>query len=112
MGDVDKYVCVSTPYNLKELCAMELIKCDDVGEDIDTYKPKVEEIGKKYIQKIISPMNLNVIIHHDKMATTFQDLPSTVYSSRQRPDVAIITDKIFIILLFEIDSCSSFKHTI
>ena len=89
------------------------------SESIDYDSQRVEEVGKAYIDKIIgtlpSTFTKDITILCDKEIKSFKNLCSSVFSSRQRPDIAIMAFEKYVILLIEIDSCSSsssFQNTI
>lgn len=112
VGEVAEFDSGSSSYNLGELCDSESLTYPDMD---DTNVTKVEELGKRYIDKICRDIITSKISSEfDKEVVSFKKLPSSIYSSRQRPDIAIILDG-FVILIIEIDSCSSkcaFQHTI
>lgn len=120
VGTVGIYSSGEAPYNLQSLCKLQSL---DVGEIdngiIDDDTERVEEIGRLYIDTLIKSLptqlskGLKTIC--DKEIRVFKTLCSSVYSSRQRPDVAVLLNEVEVMLIIEIESCSSpssFPNTI
>lgn len=104
VGDIEEYETPSSAYNLQQLCDMESVTYDS-DENMDESSEKVEKVGMDYVSKIVGDIP-GVLFACDQEAASFKNLPISCYSSRQRPDVSILYGG-FIILLIEIESCSS-----
>lgn len=120
VGSVDYYSSGEGAYNLQSLCDLEGVAYGkfDRGSIVDDPQ-RVEEIGKAYIDEILSslPDNLtkDITTVFDEEIKAFKILTSSVYSNRQKPDVGLLAFGWYLILLIEIHSCSSassFKNTL
>ncbi len=106
IGNIEDHKFDCSTYNLKELCEAQSLTYDE--DDC------VEKTGKNYIDTIISDVMKDAVSFFDTEIDAFKNLPDTVYNSRQRPDVSVLI-RGFLILLLEIESCSSkysFNNTI
>lgn len=106
IGSIENHQFDCSTYNLKELCEAEFVTYDE--DDC------VEKTGKNYIDTILSGVMKDAVSYFDTEIDAFKNLPDTVYSSRQRPDVSVLI-RGFVILLLEIESCASkysFNNTI
>lgn len=89
-GKVDNYVRDdSSAYNLKELCDREGVPYSGDDDDIDATSRKVEEIGRDYIKSVLTEEQ---DIKFDTEAKSFANLPTSIYSSRQRPDIMVLRE--------------------
>lgn len=119
IGSVESYSSGEEAYNLKSLCDMEGVTYGIVDDDDDTQTVEELYIGKAYIDSIIrslpGTLTANITTVADTEIKAFKKLSTSVYSSRQKPDIAILASNEHVILLFEIESCSSrtsFQNTI
>lgn len=109
VGEVDEFEAGPVTYNLQQLCDLQSVTYNTENETADN-------ICLNYIKKTLVDVydESSMSAVYDQEAIGLKELPSYVYSSRQRPDVTISCYN-FIILLIEVHSCSSkasFQNTI